>query len=182
MELSACWLRVERAARQVRRAQQAFLRDQQQLGALSAPGSMSASEQEAFLDFVDAMAFAVMAANQANQAQRYLADRGIELPRLTDAELIWSLRDLEQHWDEWLPQRDRPEHAEKPWLRTRRAGKRFENARPTNWTEGLYFGHDPHGLAEWNGLNVRRLSSELAELERLIHRLMMDALHSDGAD
>lgn len=170
-ELSIVQGQVLTALRQIDQADAAFRLDfnfaltQQQ-------GSLSPEADAAFLGFSDAMDYCLVTLCRACRVPRYLATRGIQVPAIAQADLIRSLRDLAEHWDEWSPVRDPASIDEKPWLKTRSAGKRLEKHAPKNWIEGLSSGTVENGLRSWQGINVPRVREELVQINLKIRALL----------
>lgn len=172
-ELSIVLLEVEAAVRRLGRADAAFRVDWTH-ATTDPPGPLSPEALEAMFAFQDAMDHALVSTNRACQGRRYLEGRGLTLPEISQPDLIRSLRDLQEHWTEWLPTRDPLSVDEKPWLRTRSAGKRLEAVAPPMW-EGRSSGSADQGLQQWQGIDIPCLRRELDDLQALIAALTQAA-------
>ena len=162
-ELSIVLIRVEDAIRRLDRADATFRVDWTYL-TTGAPGPLPPDAIRAMFDFRDAIDHALVSAHRAAQGRRYLDRRGLSLTAITQAELVRSLRDLQEHWEEWLPGRSPGELDEKPWLKTKSAGKRLEALNPPKYWEGTSSGSSDSGLRTWQGIDVPRLRTELQQL------------------
>lgn len=144
-ELSIVLIRVKDAIRRLDRADAAFRVDWAFL-TTGEPGPVPPDALQAMFDYRDAMDHALVSAHRAAQGRRYLESRGLPLPAITQAQLVRSLRDLQEHWEEWLPSRSPGALDEKPWLETKSAGKRLEALNPPRFWEGRSTGSSDNGL------------------------------------
>jgi len=127
----------------------------------------------------DAMEFAIVAARRAVGAHRYLTQqRGLVMPEFRQSEMVWALRDLYEHWDEWkVAERDSFANDNR-WLLTRSAGKRWDRHSEGQGPEGTFGATaasppgpaaDPHGrITSWNSIDIDRLTEDLTALRDAI--------------
>lgn len=179
-ELAESVGQVNRALRQLERAQAAHRVEQAKRLELGFTQGRVPDELVSLqVERADAMEFAIIAARRAVGAHRYLTrQRGLLMPEFRQSELVWALRDLYEHWDEWkVAERDNFADDNR-WLLTRSAGKRWEKHAQGQRPEGTFgataapppgSASDPHGrITSWNGIDIDQLTEDLAALRDAI--------------
>lgn len=179
-ELSESLSQVRRAIRQLARAQAAHRAEQaMELKLGFAQGRVPEELIDLDVERDDAMEFAIIAARRAVRARWYLTTKhDLNLPELRQADIVWALRDLLEHWHEWkMAERDNFLE-DKPWLLTTSAGQRWQQAAGGGRPEGTMNATaapppgpsaDPDGrIKSWNGIDLDQLSADLEALRDAI--------------
>jgi hypothetical protein len=137
-------------------------------------------------DFDDAMTFAISAARHAILGRGMLEHAGLTLPPVTQAKAIVALRDLHEHWVDWMildPPEDRA--ADERYLAIN-AGRRWHSqVGRAPGEHGMGARQQTDGrevVTTWQGVDIALLRRELEQLAAAVEVLEVEAYEAHMLD